>query len=213
MGYKSVTIGDCHCNRCHCNRSSLLYLAGARGHLEEAVSLGVDRPLQLAHVRELLRVDEVVGELHQEAGHVQLHRQTLSFSCNVNILNFLYLLLKLKFCLQIQHAMFLFFSRNLAEQVDLRNSQTDRPQVQNKLHKVVCKIANGSKCQYSSVTKVLRVCDFTLAMQCHLPPLVKWANVQSSVRSALCGFSQESVLGCRDNTDVICRVSSAECIP
>ena len=106
LGYKSVTIGDCHCNRCHCNRSSLLYLAGARGHLEEAVSLGVDRPLQLAHVRELLRVDEVVGELHQEAGHVQLHRQTLSFSCNVNIFT---ALLKLKFCLQIGHATFLLF--------------------------------------------------------------------------------------------------------
>ena len=62
------------------------YLAGARRHLEETVSFGVDRPLELTHVGELLRVDEVVGELHQEARHVQLHRGAVSFSCNVNVI-------------------------------------------------------------------------------------------------------------------------------
>ena len=48
-------------------------LPGARGHLEETVAFGIEGPLQLEHVGELLRIDIIVGEVDQKAPDVELH--------------------------------------------------------------------------------------------------------------------------------------------
>lgn len=48
-------------------------LAGAGGHLEEAMAAGVEGALQVQHVRVLLRVYVVVGEVDGDALQLKLH--------------------------------------------------------------------------------------------------------------------------------------------
>lgn len=48
-------------------------LAGAGGHLEEAMTTGVQSALQLHHVLILLRVDVLVGEVHRHILDLEFH--------------------------------------------------------------------------------------------------------------------------------------------
>lgn len=49
-------------------------LAGAGGHLEKTMALGVESSLQLKHVRVLLRVYVIVREVHCYVLQLKLHR-------------------------------------------------------------------------------------------------------------------------------------------
>lgn len=59
-------------------------LAGAGGHLEEAVAAGVEGALELHHVRVLLRVDVVVGEVDGHVLDFELHFFFFSSSSSVS---------------------------------------------------------------------------------------------------------------------------------
>lgn len=48
-------------------------LAGAGGHLEEAVTLGIEGALELEHVGVLFWVDVVVGEVYSNVINLELH--------------------------------------------------------------------------------------------------------------------------------------------
>lgn len=48
-------------------------LAGARGHLQQRVAAGVQSPLHLPHVLQLLRVYALVREVHRYLLHLELH--------------------------------------------------------------------------------------------------------------------------------------------
>lgn len=49
--------------------------AGAGGHLQETVTLSVEGALELHHVRVLLWVDVVIGEVHGHVLYLELHDQ------------------------------------------------------------------------------------------------------------------------------------------
>lgn len=53
-------------------------LAGAGGHLQEGVALGVEGSFQFQHIRVLLRVDVVVREVHRHVLYFELHRLSQS---------------------------------------------------------------------------------------------------------------------------------------
>lgn len=61
-------------------------LAGAGGHLEEAVAAGVEGPLEVDHVLVLLRVDVLVGEVHGDVLYLELHPPLSSSSSSSSFL-------------------------------------------------------------------------------------------------------------------------------